>query len=250
MSKKLQKILKFLANMKLSAPGFFCNYLNEKLKINNQLRQINSEISNNEMKKSIQTITNLNFAICSIFMLITGDFIKYLLLEFVGIIAINVMPSLYLKVLISKRKSHIFKELPGTIESIALSLESGINLKRSIEQICKNNKGVIANELCEVLNKKAFGFNDEFAFEDLKNKINQPEMTSVIDTLQRTKNTGASLSEILKIQSELIKTKRLQIAYEKARKASVKISIPLVFFIFPSLLIIYLGPGIIRLISN
>jgi tight adherence protein C len=61
---------------------------------------------------------------------------------------------------------------------------------------------------------------------------------------------GVSIGNVLRIQSQQLRQKRRQKAEEKAQKAPVKMLIPMILFIFPSLFILLLGPGVLQLIDN
>ena len=90
----------------------------------------------------------------------------------------------------------------------------------------------------------------EAVFTDLSLEIKDEDFQHFLKSVIRAKKLGVSLSETLIIQAELLRTRRRQKAEELSRTASVKISVPLVLFIFPALLIIYIGPGILQLLER
>jgi tight adherence protein C len=77
----------------------------------------------------------------------------------------------------------------------------------------------------------------------MANGADVPDMTSFVAAIIQADQLGVSMVKVMRIQSEQMRMKRKQRAEEKARQAPVKIMIPLVFFIFPTILIVLLGPA-------
>ena len=90
----------------------------------------------------------------------------------------------------------------------------------------------------------------EEVLSELKTVIPNLDFNHFLRSVVRAKSLGVSLQQTLVIQGELLRTCRRQRAEELSRTASVKISIPLVLFIFPTLLIIYIGSGILQLLER
>jgi tight adherence protein C len=81
------------------------------------------------------------------------------------------------------------------------------------------------------------------ALRDMAERVGISEMTSFVAAVVQSEQLGVSMSRVLRIQADQMRLRRRQIAEEKARQAPVKMMIPLVFLIFPSILIVLLGPA-------
>lgn len=148
-----------------------------------------------------------------------------------------------------KYKDFFREEMPYFIDMVALTLETGMNIEQALVYITNNGRTRLSALLKKNLKTIDMGKTLEDVLLDMKKHLPILEFENFISSILQSKKLGVSLAETLKIQSDLIRTQRRQQAEELGRKAAVKISVPLVFFIFPALLIIYIGPGILRLMQ-
>jgi tight adherence protein C len=88
------------------------------------------------------------------------------------------------------------------------------------------------------------------ALRDMSNRMDVPDVTTFVAALIQAEQLGVSVAKILRIQSDQMRVKRRQRAQEQAQKAPVKMMLPLVFLIFPSIWIVLLGPSVIILIKS
>ena len=84
----------------------------------------------------------------------------------------------------------------------------------------------------------------------MANRMDVPDVTAFVAAIIQADQLGVSMSKILRIQSDQMRVKRRQKAQEKAHQAPVKMMLPMVFLIFPSLWIVLLGPSIIILMNS
>lgn len=85
------------------------------------------------------------------------------------------------------------------------------------------------------------------ALRDMAERMEVPDITSFVAALVQADQLGISIAKVLRIQSEQMRIKRRQRAEEKAHQAPIKMLIPMTFLIFPTILIVILGPAIIML---
>ena len=156
---------------------------------------------------------------------------------------------MWLRIKWEHRERELRLEIPYFIDMVALTLDTGLNLEQVFELLVQGKQGTLNSILGFHLRKLKLGSSLESVLTDIRKEICMSEFDNFITSILQSKKLGVPLSQTLKIQSELIRTRRRQRAEELSRTAAVKISIPLVFFIFPALLIIYIGPGILRLMS-
>ena len=85
------------------------------------------------------------------------------------------------------------------------------------------------------------------ALRELSERVTVDDITSLVSAVIQADQLGVGISNILRIQAEQVRTKRRQQAEELAMKAPIKMLFPLVFFIFPTLFVVLLGPAIIQI---
>lgn len=147
------------------------------------------------------------------------------------------------------KKRSAVKSLGYILELLRLQVGGGQNLEHAIGNIAKNAGGVWGKELSRISFALERGVPFEEAIAQLARRMNLEDLDRLVLALRQARELGASLSDTLAIQSEALRARRRQRAEEQARVASVKISIPLVFCIFPALLIIYLAPAVLRIME-
>ncbi len=108
----------------------------------------------------------------------------------------------------------------------------------------------LANEFGRVIREIQLGKMRRDALRDMAERIDVPDVTSFIAAIIQTEQLGVSISKVLKIQSEQMRIRRRQRAEEKAHQAPVKMLIPMVFLIFPSIYIVLLGPAVITVMES
>ncbi len=159
------------------------------------------------------------------------------------------LPEFFIQIEKEKREKKFSKEVPYFIDLFIITLRTGLNIEKTFYYVTQK-KTFLTNIIRNKLYELELGRSLESLFYDLEKEIQNEEFQSFVKQLRQAKKLGVSLSHTLEIQSQCIRAKRKQRAEELCRTAAVKISIPLVLFIFPALLIIYIGPGILRLLGD
>lgn len=156
-------------------------------------------------------------------------------------------PELYCKARARGSQAQAERELPGLIDALILYAQAGLNIESAFAEYAKRTRGSWG----EVWKRFSSGMERGAGFHDsvvqLKKRFSGAEFHRFLNMLEQSRSLGVSLTEILSIHAEHLRAKRRQKAEELARTAAVKISIPLVFFIFPAMLIMFLGPAVIQL---
>jgi len=165
-------------------------------------------------------------------------------------VVIYVVPDLWVRRNKIQQMQKFSQEVPYFIDLLALILQTGLNIQQSLTYVSQNKQGSIALVVRENLQLLNLGKSLESVLLKLRSEIPVPEWNHFLSSIIQSKQLGVSLSDTLEIQSRIIRTKRRQKAEELSRTAAVKISLPLVLFIFPALLILYIGPGIIYLVAR
>jgi len=148
------------------------------------------------------------------------------------------------------RQHEIQKALPFTLDLISISVEAGMAFDGAMQIVMEKSKGPMADELNLTLREIRLGKGRNEALIDMAERVGIDDLKSFVTAVTYIARLGGSLVDVIRIQAQAMRIKRRQRAEEKAMKTPVKIMIPLVFFIFPSMFIVILGPAIISIMQS
>jgi tight adherence protein C len=160
------------------------------------------------------------------------------------------LPDLYLQRRISARKRKIFEGFPDALDLMVVCVEAGMGLDAAIkrvgdEMVLKNK--VLSDEFRILSLELRAGKARANALRNLASRTDLEDVSSLVTLLIQTDRFGTRIAQALRVHSDAMRTKRYQRAEEMAAKLPVKMVFPLIFFIFPSLFVTIIGPGIIRI---
>ncbi|UUO05475.1 type II secretion system F family protein [Blastopirellula sp. J2-11] len=163
------------------------------------------------------------------------------------------IPSIGLWYLGKKRKEQIFRGLPDALDLMVVCVEAGLGLDQAMRRVSEEMKKtyrVIAEEfgLCNF--QLQVGRQRSDVLHELGNRTGVDDLRSLAAILIQADKFGSSISQALRVQSDSMRTRRRQIAEEKAAKTAVKMIFPLVFFIFPGIFVVLVGPAAITVIRE
>lgn len=162
------------------------------------------------------------------------------LFPFIGALA----PQTWLKRKVDERRNAMRRDLPDTIDLMAISVEAGLGLEGAMDIVCRNFDSPLALEFTRTLKEMELGLPRREALQNLKRRTDVPELSNFVLILTQADALGMPIGRILKTQAGEMRSKRRQWAREKAGKLPVKILFPLVLFIFPAILVVILGPAV------
>jgi tight adherence protein C len=154
-------------------------------------------------------------------------------------------PSLYIGSKISKRQTEVIKALPDALDLLVICVEAGLGFDAGIGKVYEKWDNDLAIAFGRVLREVRLGKGRREALKDMSDRMDVPDVTSFVAAIIQAESMGVSMAHILRVQSDQMRTKRRQRAQEKANAAPVKMMIPMVLLIFPSLWIVLLGPALI-----
>lgn len=160
------------------------------------------------------------------------------------------LPMLQLKGQISRRQDNILKKLPDALDLLTICVEAGLGFEQAMGKVYEKWDDDLAVAFGRVLQEIQLGKRRGEALRDMANRMDVPDVTSFVAALIQAEQLGVSVAKILRIQSDQMRVKRRQRAQEKAQQAPVKMMIPMVLLIFPSIWIVLLGPSIIILLDT
>lgn len=159
-------------------------------------------------------------------------------------------PSIILDGRIEKRQTAIRRALPDTIDLLTLSVEAGLGFDAALRQVLDNVPGELSEEISRTLREMQLGVSRADAFRNLKDRTNVEELRGFTLAIIQADAFGISIANVLRAQSSSMRLKRKQRTEEAAMKIPVKILFPVVFCVLPTLFIVVLGPGIIRMMDT
>jgi tight adherence protein C len=145
---------------------------------------------------------------------------------------------------VERRTSGIRRDLPETLDLLAISVEAGLGLEGAMEVVVEQDPGPLGRELSRTLQEMELGLSRRDALVNLKQRAQVTELSTFVQALVQADILGMPLARVLKIQADEMRLKRRQWARERAAKLPVKILFPLVACIFPAILVVILGPAI------
>ncbi|MGN6692685.1 MAG: type II secretion system F family protein [Aquihabitans sp.] len=154
------------------------------------------------------------------------------------------VPQVWLSHQVDARKEAIRRDLPDTLDLLAISVEAGVGLEGAMAVVTERMDSPLADELDRTLQEMGLGLSRHDALTNLKHRSEVPELTTFVGALLQADVLGMPIGRVLKIQATEMRAKRRQWSRERAAKLPVKILFPLVACIFPAVLVVVLGPAL------
>lgn len=165
----------------------------------------------------------------------------------VGFLCGSLWPITWLRAQVQQRKTLILRALPFSLDLLTLSVEAGLDFTSALARIVtKIHEAPLGEELNELLRQIQMGQPRSDALRQLAWRVNLEEMSNVTGALIQADELGASIGPILRIQAEQMRIRREQIAEKRAMEAPIKILLPLILFIFPTVFLTILGPIVLH----
>lgn len=162
------------------------------------------------------------------------------------------LPLWQLKLKAKQRAANIQRDLPDVMDLMVICVEAGLGLDATLKRIAKETQGMApecASELTVMSAELMAGLPRAEAFSRFAQRSQVDEVKSFASLMSQSDRMGLSIAQTLRAFSDDLRTRRRQRAEESAAKASVKMTLPLVFFVFPPLMIILLGPMALQILD-
>lgn len=151
---------------------------------------------------------------------------------------------------IKRRQKEIWRSLPDAFDLITASVEAGLGIDAAFTRVIEKVKGPFAEELTRTMREIQMGRSRRDAFLDMADRTGVDELRQLINAVVQAEAMGISIGGVIRVQTGVIRTKRRQKAEEQAFKAPIKMVFPLVFFIFPAIMIVIGGPAVLQLMTK
>lgn len=158
-------------------------------------------------------------------------------------------PNIHLYNTALKRDEVMRKEIADSIDLLTISVEAGLGFDAALQQVARNTTGPLAMEFSRVLQEMQIGRGRSESLRALSDRTSIPEIRGFVSAMVQADSFGIPIGQVLRVQSAELRTKRRQRAEEKAAQVPVKIMIPVVLFILPSLFIVVIGPAVPKIMG-
>lgn len=163
------------------------------------------------------------------------------------------LPGLIVSFLVRRRQQAIFLGLPDALDLMVVCVEAGLGLDQAMRKVAEEMKKtfpVIAEEFGLANLQLQMGRPRNEVLHELGVRTGVADVRSLAGVLIQADKFGSSIALALRVQSDSMRTRRRQLAEEKAAKTAVKLIFPLVIFIFPGIFVVLVGPAAITMVKE
>lgn len=168
----------------------------------------------------------------------------------VGAVAGFFIPDAVLKHLITRRQTSIRLALPDALDLLVICMEAGLGIDQALARVGEEMRltcPALADELQIINREQRAGKPRLDAWRSMAERVDIDYVRQFVAMLVQTERFGTPIANALGIFADTLRTRRTQKAEEAASKAGIKLLFPLVFFIFPGIFVVALGPAMISL---
>ncbi len=163
------------------------------------------------------------------------------------------LPEIALMLITSSRKEQIFLGLPDALDLMVVCVEAGLGMDAALRKVSEEMKRTF-KVICEEFQLANFqiqmGRPRAEVWHELGIRSGVEDLRQLSSIIIQAEKFGSSISQALRVQSDAMRTRRKQIAEEKAAKTAVKLIFPLVIFIFPGIFVVLVGPAAITMVRE
>lgn len=160
------------------------------------------------------------------------------------------LPNLILSRIVRERQLKIFESFPDALDLMTVCIEAGLAIDAAIARVADEmatSAPAVSEELHLVTLELRAGNSKEKALRNLAMRTGVDDVETLVSMLIQAERFGTSIADSLRVHAEGLRTKRRQKAEETAAKISLKLLFPLIFCIFPALMLVLLGPAMIQI---
>jgi tight adherence protein C len=162
------------------------------------------------------------------------------------------LPNIVLSRTASRRQRDIFENIPDALDLMTVCVEAGLSMERALTKVAAEidvKSVVLAQELQLVLMEMRAGFSKEKALRNFALRSGVEDVDTLVAMLIQAERFGTGMGDSLRVHADSLRHKRTLLAEEMAAKIGLKLLFPLIFCMFPSLILVLMGPAGIRIVK-
>lgn len=159
-------------------------------------------------------------------------------------------PALLIGTRAQRRMDRVDRDLPELIDLLIATVEAGLGFAGSLQLVADRFEGPLGQELRLTLREQNMGLSTERALGNLLERCETPSVRAFVRAVSQGESLGVSIGTMLRNLAAETRKRRRQSANEQVQKAPVKMLFPLVFMVFPALLIVLLYPAVHQLLTQ
>jgi tight adherence protein C len=160
------------------------------------------------------------------------------------------LPQMWLSSRVTRRQQAVIRALPDALDLMSIAVEAGLGFDQAMTQVSTKWDNELSLAFGRVIREIQLGKSRREALRSMADSIDVADVTSFTAAIIQADQLGVSIARVLKIQADQMRIKRRQRAQEKAQQAPIKMMIPLVTLIFPSIWLVILGPAAVNLFKT
>ena len=181
--------------------------------------------------------------------LVLGSPLYAVIALLVGTVLGYYLPQLWLKQKVDGRRVEIQKGLPDAMDLLVIAVDAGLGFDAALARVVEKYKNALSDEFAKVLKEVSLGKPRLEAMDEMGRASGVEDLHNFIQAIIQSEQFGTGIGKILRIQADEMRRKRRQRAQEKAAQATLKMLLPMVGCIFPTLWIVLLGPAVLILMA-
>ncbi len=176
----------------------------------------------------------------------TGSLLIVAVFVFAGVCAV-VLPDVVLRSKGDERQRKLELQLPDILDRLTISMEAGLGFDTALAHVVRDKEGPGYDEFRRVLQDLQLGVPRTVALNTLSERTSVRDLRIVLAAVLQSSKYGLPLADVLRVQTAELRDKRWATAQEAALKIPVKVLLPLIFCILPTLFLVIIGPAAIRI---
>lgn len=178
---------------------------------------------------------------------VAGGLSGHIVIGLLMMLMMFIYPEVWLSGRIRRRHLEILKALPNVLDLLTLSVEAGKDFLTSLRDILARRRlDSLGEELMRAFHEIQLGRKRADALRDMSKRVRQPDLAAVVNAIVQAEELGVSIGQLLRLQGDMLRNKRFNLAEKLANQAPVKIILPIIVCIFPAVLLILAVPIMLK----
>jgi tight adherence protein C len=202
-----------------------------------------------EIYSALRTVGALLFAVFAFLTVVSKPLAWIVGGALVGASAGYYLPAIWVTNVLQKRQTELLKAFPDALDLLVSCVEAGLGLDAAFRRVAEEMENAapdLSRELQLVTAEVNAGVPRTEALKHLSDRTGLDDIAALVNVLVQAERFGTSVSRALRIHSEHVRTRRMQRAEETAAQVSPKLTVAMILFILPCLIIILIGPALIN----